>query len=80
MNKKNKAIIAVGGTGGHVIPGYNLAKHLNEKNFSVNIISDKRGQKYIKKENYFKFFILPSSPVNSKNTLTFLISIILILY
>ena len=32
MNKKIKIIIAVGGTGGHVIPGYNLAKHLNEKN------------------------------------------------
>ena len=42
MNKKIKTIIAVGGTGGHVIPGYNLAKHLNEKNFSAEIVSDKR--------------------------------------
>ena len=25
MNKKVKALIAVGGTGGHVFPGYNLA-------------------------------------------------------
>ena len=32
MNKI-KALIAVGGTGGHVIPGYNLAKHLVEKNW-----------------------------------------------
>ena len=80
MNKKNKVVIAVGGTGGHVIPGYNLAKHLNEKNFSINIISDKRGEKYIKRENYFEFFILPSSPINTKNALTFLISFILILY
>ena len=32
MNKI-KALIAVGGTGGHVIPGYNLAKHLIEKNY-----------------------------------------------
>ena len=44
MNKKIKSIIAVGGTGGHVIPGFNLAKHLNEKNFSVDIVSDKRGR------------------------------------
>ena len=80
MNKKIKVIIAVGGTGGHVIPGYNLAKHLNEKNFSVEIVSDKRGEKYIFKENCFKVFILPSSPINTKNILTFLISLILILY
>ena len=66
MNKKIKTIIAVGGTGGHVIPGYNLAKHLNEKNFSVDIVSDKRGEKYINKENNFKVFILPSSPVKYK--------------
>ena len=71
MNKKIKAIIAVGGTGGHVIPGYNLAKHLNEKNLSVDIVSDKRGEKYIIKENCFKVFILPSSPINTKNIITF---------
>ena len=79
MNKKIKSIIAVGGTGGHVIPGLNLAKHLNEKNFSVDIVSDKRGEKYVK-ENYFKVFILPSSPVNTKNILTFLSSLLMILY
>ena len=80
MNKKIKTIIAVGGTGGHVIPGYNLAKHLNDKNFSVDIISDKRGDKYINKENNFKVFILPSSRFNTKNFITFFISSMSILY
>ena len=28
MIKKINAIIAIGGTGGHVFPGYNLATHL----------------------------------------------------
>ena len=28
MNKKIKALITVGGTGGHVFPGCNLALHL----------------------------------------------------
>ena len=55
MNKKIKTIIAVGGTGGHVIPGYNLAKHLSEKNFNVEIVSDKRGGKYINKKIILKF-------------------------
>ena len=31
MNKKLKIFIAIGGTGGHVLPGRNLAKHLREK-------------------------------------------------
>ena len=30
MNKKIKALIAIGGTGGHVYPGYNLAMHLSK--------------------------------------------------
>ena len=37
MSKKIKAVIAIGGTGGHVIPGYNLALHLKENNFIVYI-------------------------------------------
>ena len=43
MNKKIKTIIAVGGTGGHVIPGYNLAKHLDEK-ISVLILFQIKGE------------------------------------
>ena len=49
MNEKIKALIAIGGTGGHVFPGYNLANHLVEKNYSVELISDKRGYKYLEK-------------------------------
>ena len=35
MNKKIKILITIGGTGGHVFPGYNLAKHLIEKNYDA---------------------------------------------
>ena len=48
MNKKNKAIIAIGGTGGHVFPGCNLANHLNTKNYDVELVTDKRGRIYLK--------------------------------
>ena len=54
MSKKIKAVIAIGGTGGHVIPGYNLALHLKENNFIVDLVTDTRGLKYLKstkKEN-----------------------------
>ena len=35
MSKNLKTLIAVGGTGGHVIPGLSLASHLAEKNFKI---------------------------------------------
>ena len=80
MIKKNKILIAVGGTGGHVFPGYNLAKHLEKSEFNVKLITDKRGSQYLKKIENLKFTSFPSSPIISKNIFSFLLSIITIIY
>ena len=40
MIKKIKAFIAVGGTGGHVFPGCNLAEFLIQKNYEIKIKKD----------------------------------------
>ena len=42
-------IISGGGTGGHIFPAYSLAKHFVEKKIKVEMISDKRGLKYLQK-------------------------------
>ena len=80
MNKKIKAYIAVGGTGGHVFPGYHLAKHLINQNYDVELIIDKRGQKYLEKSSGIKMVILPSSPITNKNFFKIFISSILIFF
>ncbi len=79
MSKK-KILIAVGGTGGHVFPGYNLAKHLDEIGYDVELISDKRGYKFLKNYKDFKISILPSSPIVKKNIMTLFYSFFLIFY
>ena len=71
MTKKIKAVIAIGGTGGHVLPGCFLAGHLNEMNYNVELVTDKRGYKYIKNSTNINISILSSTPLNKKIYLQF---------
>ena len=80
MSKKIKAVIAIGGTGGHVIPGYNLALHLKENNFIVDLVTDTRGLKYLKSTKNLKIYTFPSSPLIKKNIFATLFSFLVILY
>ena len=80
MSKKIKVLIAIGGTGGHVFPGCHLAEHLNDKGYSVKILTDKRGKKFLKNYNNFNIKELPSLPINTKNILSIFISSIQIMY
>ena len=66
MNKKIRALIAVGGTGGHVFPGINLASNLIKKNYNVTIVTDKRGYKFFKETDKKNVLVFPSSPLIKK--------------
>ena len=77
---KIKTLIAIGGTGGHVLPGYNLAKDLIGSNYNVELVTDKRGRKYLKKINNLKISIMPSSPLVNRNIFTKFLSLIIIFY
>ena len=80
MTKTIKALIAVGGTGGHVFPGCNLADHLSKNNYDVVLTTDNRGFRYLEKFKHLKIFKLPSAPINTKNILTLFFSFFFILY
>ena len=66
MNKK-KIIIGTGGTGGHIFPAESLFENLKE-NFNVQIITDKRGFKFIKDKNNLK--VIDTVSISNKGTST----------
>ena len=80
MSKKVKILVAAGGTGGHVFPGSNLATHLCEKKYNVKLVTDKRGNKFLKSFNYLNIIILPSSPLIKKNIFKMFTSTLTIFY
>ena len=81
MNSKiNKIIIATGGTGGHVFPAYSLAKHFLENKINVEIISDKRGLKYLQDYKDIKVIKINSSTIFKKNIIQMLLSTFNIFY
>ena len=67
--KYNKILIATGGTGGHVFPAYSLAKNLIKNNYEVEIITDQRGFKFLKKYKDIKFIINNSTTIFKKKLL-----------
>ena len=46
-----KILIVTGGSGGHVVPATTLYEHLRN-NFTVKIVSDMRGSKFIEKNKF----------------------------
>ena len=66
MSKKIKALIAIGGTGGHVFPGYNLGIHLKENGYDIDLITDKRGYRFLSEFKKLNIYILPSFPLKGK--------------
>jgi len=78
--KKNKIIIATGGTGGHVFPAYSLAKNFIKNNYSVEIITDKRGLKYLDKHKDMKFILNNSTTIFKKNIINLFLSVFVIFF
>ena len=78
MIKKIKALIVVGGTGGHVFPGCYLAKDLINNNYDVEVVTDKRAYKFLNKFKNLNISILPSTAILTGNIFFKFYSLVLI--
>ena len=78
MNKK--IIFSGGGTGGHIFPAINLMKHFFEKNYKVILVTDERGNNFIKNYSEFKSYILHTNTPTNKNLFKKFFSYFLIFY
>ena len=77
---KNKIIIATGGTGGHIFPAYSLAKNFIKKNYLVEIITDKRGLKYLGNHKDIKLILNNSATIFEKNIINLFFSVFTIFF
>ena len=75
-----KIIFSGGGTGGHIFPAINLMKHFFDKGYKVLLVTDNRGNNFIKNYSEFKLYVLNSGTPTNKNLLKKFFSYFLILY
>ena len=62
-----KIIFTAGGTGGHIFPAINLMKHFFNKGYDVLIVTDNRGNNFMKNYFEFKSYIINASTPTNKN-------------
>ena len=80
MITTKKIIIATGGTGGHMLPAYSLAKYLDQKNIKIKMTSDKRGIKYLKDNHNIEIINITSTTIFKNNLFKSFISFFIIFY
>ena len=70
--------MATGGTGGHIFPSISLADFLKRKH-QVEIVTDKRGLKYLSSDNQINIKTINSDTIFGKNIFKILLGIIKII-
>ena len=75
-----KIIFSAGGTGGHIFPAINLMKHFFDKRYKVLLVTDIRGNNFIKNYSEFKSYVLRAGTPTNKNFIKKLLSFLVIFY
>ena len=75
-----KIIFSSGGTGGHIFPAINLMKHFFNKEYKVLLVTDERGNNFIKNNSEFKSYTIKAGTPTNKNLFKKFFSYFLIFY
>tara|TARA_Y100000590_G_C15683790_1_gene1000819 strand:- start:524 stop:1609 length:1086 start_codon:yes stop_codon:yes gene_type:complete len=75
-----KIIFSTGGTGGHILPAINLMKHFFDNGYQVLLITDVRGNKFLKNYSQFRTHILKTDTPTNKNIFKKIFSFFTIFY
>ena len=75
-----KIIFSSGGTGGHIFPTINLMKHFSEIGYEVILVTDYRGNSYLKNYSQFKSYIITTDTPMNRSFLRKCLSIFNIFY
>ncbi len=73
--KDTTAILAAGGTGGHMFPAQMVAKALKEKGWKVLLVTDYRGKRHVKDSVFDEVQIIKASSLSFKRFWTLPVSI-----
>ena len=75
-----KIIFSSGGTGGHIFPAINLMKYFSNKGYDVLLVTDIRGNTFLKDRARFKSCIISTDTPSNKNFLRKIFSFIRIFF
>ena len=74
-----KIIFSSGGTGGHIFPAINLMKYFSNKNYEVLLVTDIRGNTFIKNHAQFRSCIISAYTPSNKSFFGKIFSFVMIL-
>ena len=75
MTKNKKIVFTSGGTGGHIFPAIGIMNYLSTKGYTVILVTDSRGHKYIGNNMKFKCYTLKTDTLTYKNIFKKILSI-----
>tara|TARA_B100001123_G_C15269287_1_gene1009665 strand:+ start:120 stop:1208 length:1089 start_codon:yes stop_codon:yes gene_type:complete len=78
MNKK--IIFSSGGTGGHIFPTINLMEYFSNKGYEVILVTDNKGNNFLKNYPKFKSYIITTDTPMKKNIVKQFFSLVKISY
>jgi len=75
-----KIIFSSGGTGGHIFPAINLMRHFSKKGYDVLLVTDIRGNTFLKNQAQFRSCIISTDTPSNKSFFRKIFSLIVIFF